>query len=224
MEQRRICAVFDIDDTLYLERDYVRSGFEAVGYWAARWLQIDDFAKRCWNSFEAGRRKSVFDDVLRECDMEPSTELVSGLVEIYRTHSPSIALAADAFQALTAISCTASIAALSDGPVASQSRKVEALGLASLAAPIILTGLFGIDFHKPQLKGFEMIMQSLPQSKYLYVADNPLKDFTAPKQLGWVTVRIRRPQGLHFAADNPRVIPDLEMDDCSELPEFLTRL
>ena len=26
--------VFDIDDTLYLERDYVRSGFGAAGRWA----------------------------------------------------------------------------------------------------------------------------------------------------------------------------------------------
>ena len=29
------CVVFDVDDTLYLERDYVRSGFHAVAQWMA---------------------------------------------------------------------------------------------------------------------------------------------------------------------------------------------
>ena len=39
-----LCVVFDIDDTLYLERDYVLSGFAAVGPWARDWLAIPDFA------------------------------------------------------------------------------------------------------------------------------------------------------------------------------------
>jgi hypothetical protein len=51
--KRSVCAVFDIDDTLYLERDYVRSGFEAVGRWAVKWIQIEDFgwlacSALCW--------------------------------------------------------------------------------------------------------------------------------------------------------------------------------
>ena len=42
-----VCVVFDVDDTLYLERDYVRSGFRAVGVWASRWLGLSGFAERC---------------------------------------------------------------------------------------------------------------------------------------------------------------------------------
>jgi len=222
--ERRICAVFDIDDTLYLERDYVRSGFEAVGRWAAKWIHIDDFAERCWSSFKAGRRRSVFDEVLRQSGKQPTAELVSALVEIYRTHTPSIMLAADASRALSAISRIASISVVSDGPVASQSRKVEALGLDSLAAPIILTGVFGSDFRKPHLKGFGLVMQSWPGSVYFYIADNPLKDFAAPKQLGWTTIRVRRLGGLHYAVENPEITLDHEMSDCSLLPQVLTQL
>ena len=48
------CVVFDIDDTLYLERDYAFSGFEAVGRWVAARLQIVDFALRCRHNFVAG--------------------------------------------------------------------------------------------------------------------------------------------------------------------------
>src|SRR5207302_9076607 len=41
-DMNELCVVFDIDDTLYLERDYVRSGFRAVGTWAEQWLRIPD--------------------------------------------------------------------------------------------------------------------------------------------------------------------------------------
>src|ERR1700690_3324138 len=107
--ERRIGAVFHIDDTLYLERDYVKSGFEAVGCWAAKWLEIDGFAERCWNSFLAGRRRSIFDEVLAEFGKQPTIQLLSEVVDVYRTHAPAIALAGDAAEALKAISGTASI-------------------------------------------------------------------------------------------------------------------
>jgi putative hydrolase of the HAD superfamily len=222
--ERRICVVFDIDDTLYLERDYVKSGFEAVGCWAAKWLEIDGFAERCWNSFLAGRRRSIFDEVLAEFGKQPTIQLLSELVDVYRTHAPAIALAGDAAEALKAISGTASISVISDGPVASQSRKVDALGLRSLAAPIVLTGLLGAEFGKPHPRAFERVEECRPASIYLYVADNPLKDFSAPKRLGWVTVRVRRPGGLHYAVENSEITPDCEMGDCSGLSEVLAHL
>jgi len=222
--KRRLCVVFDIDDTLYLERDYVHSGFEAVGRWATKWLEIEDFGESCWRRFTAGHRKSIFDAVLCESGRQPVPELVSALVEIYRTHTPSIALAADAAEALNAISSTASIAVVSDGPAASQSRKVEALGLGSFASPIILTEILGTEFRKPHPRAFELVSQCLPASVYLCIADNPLKDFVAPKQLGWITVRVRRPGGLHYAVENAEITPDYEMGDCSGLPEVLVQL
>jgi putative hydrolase of the HAD superfamily len=220
----RICAVFDIDDTLYLERDYVQSGFEAVGHWVRRWIGVEDFADRCWSRFLSGQRGSIFDGVLRESGKRPTAELISALVEVYRTHTPTIALAADAYEALGSISRTTSIAVVSDGPAISQNRKVKALGLDSFASSIILTEVLGTEFRKPHPRAFELVSQCLPASVYLYIADNPLKDFAAPKQLGWITVRVRRPGGLHYAVENAEITPDYEMGDCSGLPEALVQL
>ncbi|MBK5295228.1 MAG: HAD family hydrolase [Acidobacteriia bacterium] len=222
--KRTVCAVFDIDDTLYLERDYVRSGFEAVGRWAAKWIQTEDFGERCWRRFAAGRRKSIFDEVLCESGRMANPELVSALVEVYRTHTPSIALAPDAAEALEVISRIASIAVISDGPLSSQSRKAEALGLRSFAEPIMLTEALGGEFRKPHPRAFQQIEHCRPASVYVYIADNPLKDFAAPKQLGWITVRVRRPDGLHYMLENPQITPDREMGDCSGLPEVLAQL
>lgn len=222
--KRKICAVFDIDDTLYLERDYVRSGFEAVGRWAAQWMEIEDFGGRCWHKFIAGRRRSIFDEVLRESGRKGNPELVSALIEVYRTHMPSIVLASDAAEALEAISRIAPIAVISDGPAASQSRKAEALRLRSFAAPIILTEIFGTEFSKPQAGAFELVGRYHPDGVYAYIADNPVKDFVAPKQLGWITVRIRRPGALYYAVEHSGVAPDVEMNDCSRLAELLVQL
>ena len=52
--------VFDVDDTLYLERNYVRCGFEAAGAHAER-LGISRFYETAWQVFERGARGNVFD-------------------------------------------------------------------------------------------------------------------------------------------------------------------
>jgi len=171
-----------------------------------------------------GRRGSIFDDVLNEMGIQSSLELISALVETYRTHTPSISLAADASEALAEIGRIATIAIVSDGPLASQSRKVEALGLSSLAAPIVLTEALGSEFRKPHPKGFEQVQQRRPADLFVYVADNPRKDFTGPKHLGWKTVRVRREGGLHCGVENLVAAPDFEMKDCSGLPEALAHL
>jgi putative hydrolase of the HAD superfamily len=54
----------------------------------------------------------------------------------------------------------------------------------------------------------------------VYVADNPIKDFIGPKALGWGTVRIRRKQGLHFAAESVGDV-DIELPDLTTLDEVL---
>jgi putative hydrolase of the HAD superfamily len=87
-------------------------------------------------------------------------------------------------EALEVISRIASIAVISDGPAASQSRNAEALGPGSFAAPIVIMEMFGTEFRKPHTRAFELVSPCRPASVYAYIAENPLKDFAAPKQLG----------------------------------------
>lgn len=219
--KQSVCAVFDIDDTLYLERDYVRSGFESTGIWAAKWLGCEDFAERCWKHFMDGHRGSIFDKVVQELQGCPNPELISTLVEIYRTHLPAISLAEDAAEALQSISLIAPIAVISDGPITSQSQKANALELGRFAFPVLLTGIFGRQFHKPHPRSFQYVQQTHSARAYFYIADNPHKDFTAPKELGWVTVRVRRPEGLYSKDENQQVTPDHELVSCAGLTELL---
>jgi putative hydrolase of the HAD superfamily len=128
----------------------------------------------------------------------------------------------DAARAIGEIRSCWPIAVITDGPVISQSRKCEALGLPGVAAQIVLTGMWGDKFHKPQTAAFELVASRIKAAKYVYVADNPAKDFTAPKQLGWYSVRIRRKGGLHYDKDNDSVMPDLGLPDCADLGTVLS--
>jgi len=221
---RDLCVVFDLDDTLYLERDYIHSGFDAVGKWVGDWLSIPDFADRCATTFEAGRRGIIFDSVLRDCGLDPAPQLIAALVEIYRAHAPAIRMLPDASNTLDTLSRDYPIALITDGPVAAQSRKCEVLGLPALARPLVLTEMFGVDFRKPSLRPFERVADLVKSGKFAYVADNPLKDFQAPRKLGWTTVRIRRPGGLHYHRPNDIVTPQFELPDCVGLPKVLSEV
>jgi putative hydrolase of the HAD superfamily len=54
--------------------------------------------------------------------------------------------------------------------------------------------------------------------RYIYVADNPEKDFVGPRRLGWTTVRIRRQMGLYYSLKGDLCDEaDFEMPDLSSL-------
>lgn len=214
------CVVFDVDDTLYLERDYVLSGFRAVGEWAARELGIDSFAERAFAEFEAGARGDIFDRALAGAGASRAPGVVQKLVSIYREHRPCIVLAPDAAVCLDRLHHQVRLAGLTDGPLASQRAKVEALQLARWLDPVVYTSALGEGFGKPDRRGFQLIEGTLGVSRdeCAYVADNPLKDFDGPLSLGWRVARIRRAGGLHAARPGG---PALSLPDLSRLPDML---
>jgi putative hydrolase of the HAD superfamily len=216
--------VLDIDDTLYLERDYVRSGFDAVDRWARHELGIEDFGPRAWAWFEAGQRDTIFDQVLRDCGRPADDAVVTELVARYRTHSPSISLVPDARAALERWTGTVEMAAVTDGPVSSQQAKSRALELDRWIAPVVYTAELGHGLGKPHPAAFELVQESLgvDGKRCVYVADNPAKDFEGPKALGWRTVRVRRHLGLHADAPSGSDV-DHEVTSLDELDQLLAR-
>jgi putative hydrolase of the HAD superfamily len=212
------CVVFDVDDTLYLERDYVRSGFAAVERWARTELAVPGVGEQAWSAFEAGHRGDLFDRALAALGIAPEKSTVERLVEIYRTHRPDIRLLPDALEALNALGRFARLAALTDGPAESQRAKCRALVLDRWCSPIIVTAELGSGFGKPSPEGFRRLEEATGcrGRTCVYVADNPVKDFAGPRQLDWRRVRIRRPGGLHAAVKSGDDV-ELELTSLGEL-------
>lgn len=212
-------VVFDVDDTLYHERDYVRSGFDAVGEWICRERRWQGVSEQLWAEFVAGRRGDTFDVVFsRFVDGAAElNDLVASAVQRYREHVPNIRLAADAELCLAQLVRITSLAAITDGSAISQRRKVERLGLARFMNPVILTEELGAEMAKPNPAAFLRVQEFFAsESAFVYVGDNPHKDFVAPHSMGWTTVRIRRAGGLHCDAESGTDV-DCEVDSLTDL-------
>lgn len=196
--------VLDLDDTLYLERDYQLSGFAAAGLHLAATRAIDGLEIVAARLFREGVRLRVYDEALEAMEIRDAT-LVRELVEVHRGHRPAISLLPDAGRFLERARLQGlELALLSDGLLVAQRNKVAALRLEHVLDPIVLTDVWGRERWKPSEHGFREIMSALggAPSGYVYVADNPAKDFLAPNRLGWGTIRVRRADGEHFIAES----------------------
>ncbi len=194
------CLVFDIDDTLYLEMDYVRSGFQAVGHYLKKEMNLEGFYQIAWDLFEKGTRRTIFNEALKQLGLAHDQQTILNLVAVYRHHQPQIKLLPDALACLKAFHGQAAMAVITDGPPSSQQAKVQALQLEQWINPIILTATLGDHASKPNPLSFQLVQNATgcQGAQCVYLADNTQKDFIAPHQMGWHTVRIQRPGGLHY--------------------------
>lgn len=200
--QTPVLIVFDLDDTLYLERDFARSGFAVAGAWLQERAGIAGLGEVCRGLFDAGLRGRIFDEALARLGVAPDPALLEQLISIYRSHEPDIALAADAARYLDGRDSRVPSALITDGPAATQQAKVRALGLDERLGCIVCTGALGPGRSKPHPEAFERVEAwAAPYGLPLvYVADNPLKDFVTPRARGWWTVQIERPERVHHVA------------------------
>lgn len=194
---QRTCVVLDLDDTLYLERDYVRSGIEAVGEWIQRTQGLRGFSEAASLLFADGVRERLFDRTLGLLDVDAKPDLVARMVHEYRRHRPAIRLAPDAAAFLDRLAGTP-LAIVTDGSALSQRMKVAALNLGRRGIfPIVYTDDWGKPWWKPHPRAFDYVAATRDCTHFVYIADNPIKDFLGPRSLGWRTIQIARPDRLH---------------------------
>ncbi len=188
-------VVFDLDDTLYLEKDYVRSGFRAV---AELLPQVCDAEEKLWQLFLEGQAAI---DCLLAAEGLYTKERAAACLAIYRSHTPEIALEQGVLEGLLRLrSLGLKLAILTDGRPQGQRAKIEALGLEALVDEILITdALGGAAFRKPCDIGFRILQKKLdvPFGTMCYVADNGKKDFQAPKALGMQSLWLDNARGLY---------------------------
>ena len=197
-------VVFDLDDTLYPERDYVRSGYRVVTRHLAGMLKRDEpMDTWLWNRFLSGHSGGAFDALNDQFKLGLSAEDISELITLYRQHLPQIAPYGPVPDLLRQLKRRVRLGLLTDGYLPAQQLKLQVLRLRSHFHTVVFTEELGRDKWKPAPDGFELIADQLgaPHEVCCYVGDNPAKDFVAPNQLGWRTIQLRWPDQVH--ADNP---------------------
>lgn len=185
-------VIFDLDDTLYPEKDYVRSGFKAA---AALFPEVPDMAEKLWTAFEKGL--PAFDAVLAGEGLIARKEEA---IRAYRFQTPDICLYPDAKELLLRLRGTRKLGIITDGRPEGQRAKLAALGLEEMMDEIVITDeLGGIEFRKPHPSAFELMSRRLgvPFREMAYVGDNIKKDFISPERLGMRSIRFLNPDGLY---------------------------
>jgi putative hydrolase of the HAD superfamily len=221
-----VILVFDLDDTLYPERQFALSGFAAADRWAQTALGVTGLAADLTRLLDQGHLGQVFRLALAERVPNHRPEHVDGLIGAYRSHVPRLTLFEDAAWALSHFGGHTKLGLITDGSHGVQQSKVEALGVATHFHHIVYTGSLGRAFFKPHRQGYELIAAALGSGKerFVYVGDNPAKDFVAPNALGWVSVMVDRPgvKRIHAAATAaPDGAPQHTVRSLTELPAVL---
>jgi HAD superfamily hydrolase (TIGR01549 family) len=182
--------IFDLDDTLYPEIEYVKSGFNAI----AEFFCDKELSEKLWNLFVQDKNNVYqrYGFSKEECDK---------CVEIYRSHKPNIRLSNEIKEVLKSLkSKEYKLGIITDGRPKGQWNKIYALGLEKIIDKIIVTDeLGGVEYRKPNPTAFKLIKEhfNLEYDEMLYIGDNPIKDFKAPQQLGIKYCHFHNKNGLY---------------------------
>ena len=180
--------VFDLDDTLYKEIDFLQSAYRFISGRIEKLFGVTGLYEKMLLWYE--EEKDVFQQVIENYHLPMHKEK---LKQMYREHEPIITLDTETEMVLERLgqhpNCTMGI--ITDGRVVSQMNKIYSLGLLRFIKRdnILISESHG--HQKPDEYAFRKMEQMYNGCDYIYVGDNPSKDFLAPNQLGWKTIMLK---------------------------------
>jgi putative hydrolase of the HAD superfamily len=217
--------VFDLDDTLYDEKTFVYSGFNAVAEFISVQYNLDkkEFEKALQIEFQNGRG-SIFDTVLKSYELL-SKKLIQKCISVYRLHKPSIKVYDDTIACLQGFTNIPKYL-VTDGNKIVQQNKIKALDIEQYFSFCFISRRYGIHNEKPSPFCFKKIceLEMISSENVIYIGDNPAKDFVGIKPLGYKTIRIMK--GDHRdSLRAPEYEAHIQISSLSELtPQLLKTL
>ncbi len=181
MDLKEYVFVFDLDDTLISETEYLISGINYVEKYLSKTYNLN-FENKIIEARNAG-----IDDLWGWCckTLELPIETKESLIWLYRLHKPQISMPLKVQTLINYLmNKNIKIAIITDGRSITQRLKIMEIGLDNI--PIFISQEY--QSPKPELKRFRLLQDLLPNMNYIYIGDNPSKDFIGPNKLGWLTI------------------------------------
>jgi putative hydrolase of the HAD superfamily len=220
-------VLFDLDDTLYPEREYFESGFAVVAErLEERGAGEAGAIGRLLEAihFEEGR-EGVFDKAAARLGYP--REWVPELVALFRDHTPRISLPAESAEVLRCLRLQYRLGIVTDGHASVQHGKIEALGLRPLVDAIIVTDELGRRHWKPHPLPFLTCCRALhvQPDQAIFVGDHPQRDIGGAHGAGLRAVRLRRKDGyFRNQADAAGEQAECDIEQLERLPTALAHL
>lgn len=179
-------VIFDLNDTLYSEKEYMRSGFKVV---AEHLKQVNHCFNKLCVAFEKG--KMPIETVLEDENIY-SEELLEECLKLFREHKPDIKLYDGVEELFLELrKQKKAIAIVTDGKVVKENAKIDSLGIRNMVDEIIITDeLAGHgnpkEFRKPNDIPYVIMRKRLGIAcrNMAFVGDDKEMDFVAPGKLG----------------------------------------
>ena len=215
--------VFDLDDTLYDESEFVLGGTKSVLEWLANYSKLEyQSLYELMNSVSvAFPRNEWYQKLTEKAGIPCSPELIDRMVDIYRNHTPNIHLPLDSSSFLSTIRNRKGVhlGLITDGQVSVQELKAKSLGLHKIMDLSVFTWNKGPELQKPHPWSFKYIEEKTAASgaACCYFGNDPSKDFLAPNSLGWSTVCICRNGKNRIAAPEKKYMAQIEITSFDEL-------
>lgn len=187
-------VIFDLDDTLISEDEYIKSGYRYLSKAIENKYSID--AKRVYEELYylySIDSKNVFNRFLDNHEIIYQKEDILFLVEEYRNHKPDIRFKDGVIPTLEKLKeMKIKLGIISDGYLLTQRNKADVLNLNELFDKVIFTEELGREYWKPHPKSFEIMKDyfDVEFNEMMYVGDNPEKDFYISSIYPVVTVRL----------------------------------
>ncbi len=180
-------VVFDLDDTLYNEIDFLISSYNEISQFLSKIKGVDKSQNEIFDYMYSKYldKKNTFEQVISFLNIQNIT--VFDLLDLYRNHIPNICLSDNTKELLDyLIEQEFILGIITDGRSIQQRNKIKALNLESYISGLIISEEFGSE--KPNLENFKFFEQKFPDANYTYIGDNINKDFIAPNELNWNTI------------------------------------
>lgn len=215
-------VVFDLEDTLYKEIDFLKSGYIAVADYLTREIGISCLYDEMWETYQAGE-KDVFQTII---DRHHITIEKNRLINVYRYHIPQIQLDDETKCVLRQFQSKFHLALITDGRTETKRNVINALEIPKYIDWSDIYISEDVGFLKTEPCSFIRIMEKRPNCQYVYVGDNNEKDFVIPNQLGWDTICLLDDgQHIHkqdFSLEND-YLPKYRINTITELIDIINK-
>ena len=206
--------VFDLDDTLVPEIDFLKSAF----YDISNFLNPEDvfLYKQMMQWFY--NKENVFANLTQKF----STVTINELIKRYRNHYPTFNNFDKTKEFLISLKTKGyNLGLITDGFSVTQRNKIKALEIEDLFDLIVISEEFGTT--KPNENNYTAF-NKFQSEHYYYIGDNITKDFITPNKLGWSTICLKNNgQNIHLQCFDmdPVYLPKIVIDNLLELEQIL---
>jgi putative hydrolase of the HAD superfamily len=216
--------IFDLDDTLYNEIDYVKSGFKEVSNFFSQKYDLDEEALFCTmiKNLNLYGRGKVFDNTLSHFNIFSKTN-VKKSISLYRKHLPNLNLPKESKKILQYYKAlNVPMYLVTDGNKIMQYNKVKGLNIEKNFKKVFITHRYGVKNAKPSPYCFIKIAEeeNVKYSEVVYIGDNIKKDFVNIKALGFKTICVKN--GMFKNAVMPKKYhAEIEVDNITLIQNIL---